>query len=369
MKKQLCIGNIDEEEDEAPDVAAPATPGPDDDEDDLLCGGGGNELFVTPPPAKKAKKAEEEVLFARPEGARSSAGKAPTGRAAKSTVAPTPKQCRGRPQSAAASAGAAGDKALPPSQEVAEPDDVNLVAVWSIEDFHKFLIESQEKIVEAEFKAMEIQKAKQLLDAIPVDVRKHYGLPSRTGEYDVAVKNAGKTVEKIEAATSATIEAYMNVAETNMRKASCQFCIDSGLEAFGALSLLAQHPNYLTNKEDVLHLLWEHENAADDSAKAEFAQRCSALQKLVLKEQVMDFATANLMWSKCVAFTQKHYRAEPSKEQLRQFLALVNDKDLRDALGLMPEEKFGGKLRPRGWSADITRLITITYLAYTAWHE
>ena len=90
---------------------------------------------------------------------------------------------------------------------------------------------------------------------------------------------------------------------------------------------------------------------------------------LVLRNQVMDYATSHQAWATTVRFIEKHARSEPSKNEMVAFLSLLSDDSLRAALGIASASKYNMKIKPRSWQQDGNRLLTVCYLCYTANEE
>ena len=95
----------------------------------------------------------------------------------------------------------------------------------------------------------------------------------------------------------------------------------------------------------------------------------SALGAQLQAQQLMDYATARAMFDKCFAFASSLAKKEPSLAQVRDFLCLIEEKELREALQIAPPEKYTMKIKPSCWKSDVTRWFSVILLCYTAWGE
>ena len=107
------------------------------------------------------------------------------------------------------------------------------------------------------------------------------------------------------------------------------------------------------------------EDAASTEDKINAKAALIAIEKRMLQTQVADFATSRMLWEKAVAFATAHHRAEPTREQAKGFMAIL-DADLRAAVDISPPEKYDMRIKPREWRFDVQRMFNIAYRTYVA---
>ena len=259
--------------------------------------------------------------------------------------------------------------AVPEKESLADAEkpsaEEQLVRSWGIEEFHAFLQQSQEKTSSASYQRMVVQDWKKFLEMIPSEIRQQHGLPMKTADFNIVLKNVEQTLQKIDDLVSKVIQAYMSKTEIYMNK--LDIGIDGTLENHGLLRRLLNHSTYLVAvKEGLENLLQEHDNEKDVTKQRALAQQLDQAQQDTLKEYVMDRASSLMAWEKCVHFAEKHANTLPTCKDIHNFLALCNEDDLRDALLLQPLSKYKNKrLRPKGWNEDVKVWFTVAYLAYT----
>ena len=257
----------------------------------------------------------------------------------------------------------------PEKKEVREPpkkeEKVNFFLEWSIDEVHEFEMEAQRVAVDADMATMEMKNFQAFIKKIPVPLRKHYKLPLQNQDYAVALANAAVVKEKVITMVKEVKTAYLKHTTSLVGTTTAKFQLDTSLEKGGILKLLALDSEYLLNLEDVKYALQELDNAteADRPTKQD---EINEMEQRALREQVADFGTAQSMWESSVNFALKHHRTEPTREQAKEYLAVL-DTHLRAALKISAPNKYDMRIKPKEWKGDVQRMFTVSYFAYVAW--
>ena len=85
---------------------------------------------------------------------------------------------------------------------------------WPIEEFNDFVLKATERMQEAQMAAMETTQFRELIDRIPLEVRKAYKLPVSVASYAIAQTQAKKTIKQIEDMVSNVTKAYSSLGPT-----------------------------------------------------------------------------------------------------------------------------------------------------------
>lgn len=239
---------------------------------------------------------------------------------------------------------------------------------WSIDELHEFEDYAQKVAIEADLAQLEAAEMKKFIDSIPLDIRTHYDLPTKTEDYAVASANAEATTKRVREMVKDVKTAYLKQATALLARPSAKFHLDSELDDGGLARLLSKSETYLVNRDDVLAAAAAVDSAENDEDKAKAKEALVKLEKRVLQEQVADYGSAVSLWEKACAFAKAHYRLEPTKDQAKTFLGML-DPELREAAGIAPPQKYEMRIKPKEWRGDVQRMFNIAYRVYVAWGD
>ncbi len=144
--------------------------------------------------------------------------------------------------------------------------------------------------------------------------------------------------------------------------------IDVDLEGHGLLRLLSEHDDYFINQDIVTDICAKTQDGEPED-KREILLELKRAQREALREQVMDWATSREMFSKALAFAAAHSKKERTLAATKEFLDLIHEQPLRDALKIAPRQKYEMKIKPTCWKADVTRWFSVIVLSYLACGE
>jgi hypothetical protein len=263
--------------------------------------------------------------------------------------------------------GSQGGATLPKAATAAQRSPALDASEWPIEEFSAFLLEAQAATSNAEIAALEAKSFKELIDRIPISIRKYAGLPVSAASYEIAQKNAEQTSNGISKLVMEVQNAFRKSGEAFVRSKTCKFGVEAALEDFGLLELLVKS-DYLVNKAVVEAALREVAEAGDEETKADAVRNAQELQKSVIREQLFDYPVMLNIWERTLRFLEKHHSLEPSRQQVAEFIGLFEDEDLQGALEITLLSKIQGlKIKPREWRVDVGRVVSVAFLALDAW--
>ena len=245
---------------------------------------------------------------------------------------------------------------------------------WSIDEIHALESDAQEIVVKSAYAALEAKTMQDLLERLPEVLRKkiceEHGAQMNAAGYGELVADAEKIIKTVTEVILEAKKAYLSSALSTVTAATAKFGIDDRLEKGGLLRVLAAHPTYLINRDEVAAVIKERDEAGTPEETKTAQKALEAAERRALQEQVMDYATAAHVWPKVRAFAVEHARREPTLSELREYLNIIDDASLREALQLTPASKVESlRIKPKAWRDDCTRLFTVALLCYLANHD
>ena len=244
---------------------------------------------------------------------------------------------------------------------------------WDIIQFHHFLEGAQQAMVAMDKKELEQEELQGLLNSIPHALRKDHGLPMTDEAIEEALNEISTIKAGIQALIQQVISQYTGQVQNAVEGSSCKFGMLEDLEGSGLIEALAKDADYLVDRDDILKLVAVRESLDSSVEEKDTAveELKKAQRKFLTSTQCLDFGYVRDAFAKVSQFTERHCKKDPSREEVRSFLKILGEGeagDMRKALGITSEKKFKeSTLRPRAWPQDVSRLITVIFLAYAAW--
>ena len=281
-----------------------------------------------------------------------------------------------RDKEAAASGGPAPKPRFlkPAAKSAAEPGDASSAAPeaavvktkvpeWSLSELVKFKEAAAFEINEQNLAEAEAEKQKELLDRIPVALRKEYGLPTTTGDLAVLKKNAQKNAATIVEVVQAAQLAWIDAAEVfnDCKHWSLEEDLTHGA---GLLRVLLDNDHGDADLQTRMQGVLDSREPEEGVDKDALADETTEVVHEVLTS-LMSEATAAHCFQLGHEFCNANVSTEPTAAAVRALLDEMPS-DARSAVGMQPREKYL-KIKSKFWKADISRFLTVAYMVVDAY--
>jgi len=235
--------------------------------------------------------------------------------------------------------------------------------IWSLKDLQLFQAEAATLNIKHDMAKLEASRILKLLRVIPEPLRAAHGLPTSTKERDYE-----KLIRDCDRATESIFQIVKNTQLAWIEKASRE-CLPQHNVSFepeysggGLLRAIASSDDVALANKDAIAEVLARVDEGDACAVATMKQMEAEYVRSLIDEDV-----AGLIYEEAIVFAKTFEKAEPSKDQIREFVKPLSD-DLRAALGINKDAKFEkSKNRPHGWKQDACRAFSVYCLAFAAW--
>ena len=206
------------------------------------------------------------------------------------------------------------------------------------------------------------------MEQVPLPLRRQFKLPCTATDYAVAQRNAEALVANIESMVGEVSKARIARTTDLVTKPTSKIGLLSELEGYGLLRYFTLGEAYLLNHEEVFEAIKAVDEAKGLEAKSEAEARACEMQRTVLCNQIFDFPVMVHIWEQTQHFALKFSGVrEPTREDLLAYISLIVP-ELQYALGITSSEEVEAlKIKPRTWRKDVSKILTVAYLAHIAW--
>ena len=234
---------------------------------------------------------------------------------------------------------------------------------WSLKDLQLFEAEAAALNIKQDMSTFKASQIVKLLCLIPEPLRVANGLPVGTKERDYAklTRDCPRSIASIFKIVRSTKLSWIEKAHrvfTPQHNVSFEPEFSGG----GLLRAVASDDTVtLATREAVAEVI-VRVDAGDLNAEITLKQMEAEVLRGFIDEDV-----AGSIYENAFAFCNAYAKAEPTKEQIREFLKPLSE-DLRTALCINKDSKFEkSKIRPHGWKQDACRAFSVYCLAFAAW--
>ena len=237
---------------------------------------------------------------------------------------------------------------------------------WPLQELIAWKEQAEMQQSKNDFALLEARKQHEMLEAIPISLRKEYGVATTTVEFLTAEKNAKDNAEKLFDMVKNVQMAWISKAET----------FDANVHGWGLRDdlqpgqLLRKSMQYETlfgNRKQMIKIAEMIATLAKDDNQIDrkgLEESLNLAEKDLLR-RVCDEHTAATAFLAAVDFATTFKSKEPNAKVIVHLMEQIPE-ILRDVCEVTPIEKYV-KIKGLPWKADISKVLSLAYRVYDAW--